>query len=301
MDRIRRWLIENSAWAIFYKLLAPLMTAGVVFASLLGDLPIGAAVVLALIAAYIVLVIVRSVQLAIDWWWEHFPKPLAVMRASYGVPQWNVDVTEKVREHVRKNRLGLQVGNWLVDGQDGAVGKGKALMVEFQVGKEPLDVEWFDEGKRAVLPVPTSRGSRVVQASADLRGESSLTAEAGVVPSLPDELDQLAQQMVEHIAAIKRDAPATWTHAVALDPSSEESERAWEAATKADQEHETKAVTTFQERFAVRLAGVLDELRRRELLNEEEIKHLLWITRSSHWLAEIPQTLAAKARELRSM
>ncbi|HUY57303.1 MAG TPA: hypothetical protein VMV12_05695 [Candidatus Micrarchaeaceae archaeon] len=109
----------------------------------------------------------------------------------------------------------------------------------------------------------------------------------------------LAQAMSEMLAEAQRDAPP---YRVGSGEATDRAEhyKQWQEASERRQVHEQRVVARFLDHFVVRLASVLQALRTRGVLTEEEQRDLWWTLSAPmfHQLPRLPEVLSEKARQI---
>jgi hypothetical protein len=108
----------------------------------------------------------------------------------------------------------------------------------------------------------------------------------------------LASEMVEFLAEGQRLEPHNPPTAVPLYATEEERHRDWVRAGEAQHQHAVGVLAEFKRRFAVQLAGTVNELVRSGHMAPEEPKAMAWSMQTIHWIERIPQKLAEKGYEL---
>jgi hypothetical protein len=113
--------------------------------------------------------------------------------------------------------------------------------------------------------------------------------------ALGQECLDLAQDATRFLGDLKRDRPARITE---LGLDLDERNRAWEKASREDHDYRMRSEARFNERFLVRIAGLLQALKEQGVLSEPEENHIAWIFRNEGPPDQIASLLGAKAREL---
>jgi hypothetical protein len=110
---------------------------------------------------------------------------LAIIKASYGLGERQIDVTDEVVKHVANGKLSMVVG-LKAFGTDPAFGEHKDTVIVYQLNGK-IELARFADGATAVLPPPGAKAGQPAAASATPRSSAVRSASAAQVTPPPNQ------------------------------------------------------------------------------------------------------------------